>query len=133
MTKQNDQTIWWSYYCSIVCVFFSFTDPSLKQFDIDIDISYLFISYIIFLFLHFLFFLPYVFIRISWYLDIDFFYLINSKAFEEVFFSYMCCFLRNDLDVYLTIVSLWFLFVISDTIIKYRKKSAENSRSHNST
>ena len=94
---------------------------------------YFFISYIIFLFLHFLFFLPYVFIRISWYLDIDFFYLINSKAFEEVFFSYMCCFLRNDLDVYLTIVSLWFLFVISDTIIKYRKKSAENSRSHNST
>ena len=93
-----------------------------------------FISYIIFLFLHFIFFLPYLIIRLSWHLHIDFFSSIHSKAFEEVFFSYMCCFLRNDLDVYLTIVSLWFLYVISDTIIKYRKnKLTENNPSHNST
>jgi hypothetical protein len=85
--------------------------------------KYFFIPYITFLFLHFLFFLPYVLIRISWYLDIDFFYFIHSKAIEEFFFSYMCCFLRNDLDEYLTLVSLWFLYVISDTIIKYRKKN----------
>ena len=74
-----------------------------------------------FLFLHFLFFLPYLLIRLSGYLDIDFFSFIHSKAFEMVLFSYMCCFLRNDLDVYLSVVSLWFLYVISDTIIKYRK------------
>lgn len=79
------------------------------------------IPYILFLFLHFIFFLPYVLIRLSWYLDVDFFSSIHSKAFEKALFSYMCCFLRNDLDVYLTLVSLWFLYVISDTIIKYRK------------
>ena len=83
--------------------------------------QYFLIPYILFLFLHFIFFLPYILIRLSWYLDIDFFSSIHSKAFEKFFFSYMCCFLRNDLDVYLTIVSLWFLYVISDTIIKYRK------------
>ena len=95
--------------------------------------QYFFILYIVFLFLHFIFFLPYVIIRLSWYLDIDFFSSIHSKSFEEVFSHYMCCFLRNDLDVYLTIVSLWFLYVISDTIIKYRKnKLAKNSPSHNS-
>ena len=86
--------------------------------------QYFLIPYILFMFLHFLFFLPYVLIQLSWYLDIDFFSSIHSKAFEKVFFSYMCCFLRNDLDVYLTLVSLWFLYVISDTIIKYRKKSS---------
>ena len=83
--------------------------------------QYFLIPYIGFLFLHFLFFFPYILIRLSWYLDIDFFSCIHSKAFENIFFSYMCCFLRNDLDIYLTIVSLWFLYVISDTIIKYRK------------
>lgn len=50
--------------------------------------QYFFIPYLAFLFLYFPFFLPYILIRMSRFLDIDFFF-IPSKAFEEIFFLYV--------------------------------------------
>jgi hypothetical protein len=78
--------------------------------------------YILFLFLHFLFFLPYVLLELLWYLKIDFFTSIQSKTFDQVFGFYIFLFLRNDLDVYFALISLWFLYVISNSFIQSRKK-----------
>jgi len=81
--------------------------------------------YIVFLFLHFLFFLPYVVIEILLYFKIDFYTSIHSKTFDEIFGFYIFLFLRNDLDVYFALLSLWFLYVISDIFMKFKKKNKE--------
>ena len=83
------------------------------------------IVYILFLFLHFLFFLPYVVIELLLYFKIDFYTSIHSKTFDEIFGFYIFLFLRNDLDVYFALVSLWFLYVISDIFMKSKKKNKE--------
>jgi len=83
---------------------------------------YFSVLYILFLFLHFLFFLPYVLIFFHLELGIDTY--MECIMPEDIYGFYIFLFLRNDLDVYFTLVSIWFLYVISDTIIKYRKKSS---------
>lgn len=91
------------------------------------------IAYILLLFLHFLFFLPYLVLELLIHVKIDNFISHQSETLQEVCGFYFMFFCRNDFEEYFALISLWFLYVISDTIIKYRKKLAENSPSHNST
>ncbi|MFM2316351.1 MAG: hypothetical protein RLZZ155_683, partial [Bacteroidota bacterium] len=42
---------------------------------------------------------------------------------EDIYGFYIFLFMRNDLDVYFAIISIWFLYVISDRFIQSRKKS----------
>lgn len=82
------------------------------------------LAYILFLFLHFLFFLPYVFISLLINLEFDFDKYIDSEILEDIFGFYISLFLRNDLDVYFTIVSIWFLYIISNRFVKSQKKDS---------
>lgn len=45
---------------------------------------------------------------------------------EDIYGYYIFLFMRNDLDVYFAIISIWFLFVISDRFIQSRKKPRYN-------
>jgi hypothetical protein len=81
------------------------------------------IAYILFLFLHFLFFLPYIVLELLIYFNIDNFISHQSETIQNICGFYFMVFCRNDLEIYFALISLWFLYVISDTIIKYRKKS----------
>jgi len=81
------------------------------------------LTYILFLFLHFLFFLPYVVLELLLYFKIDFFTYIHSKKFDKVFGFYINVFSRNDLEVYFALISLWFLYVISDRFMKSKNKN----------
>ena len=87
-----------------------------KGFDYYFDIAY-----ILLLFLHFLIFLPYLVLALLIPLKIDNFISLQSSAFQEVCGFYFMVFCRNGLEVYFNLISLLFLYVISDTIIKYRK------------
>ena len=91
-----------------------------KRLDYYFDITYIF-----FLFLHFLFFLPYVLLELLIHLKIDNFISIQSRTFQEVCGFYFMVFCRNDLEVYFALISLWFLYVISDRFIKSKKKNKE--------
>jgi hypothetical protein len=45
---------------------------------------------------------------------------------EDIYGFYIFLFMRNDLDVYFAITSIWFLYVISDRFIQSRKKKQYN-------
>ena len=75
------------------------------------------------IFLNFLFFLPYVVLELLFYFKIDFYTSIHSKMFDKVFCFYLNVFCRNDLEVYFALISLWFLYVISDRFMKSKNKN----------
>lgn len=89
-----------------------------KGFDYYYDIAF-----ILLLFLHFLFFLPYLVIELLIYLKIDNFISQQSRTFQEVCGFYIMVFCRNDLEVYFALTSLWFLYIISDRFMKSKKKN----------
>jgi hypothetical protein len=89
-----------------------------KGFDYYFDIAY-----ILLLFLCFLFFLPYFVLALLIYIKIDNFISLQCSAFQEVCGFYFMVFCRNGLEVYFTIISLLFLYVISDRCIQSRNKS----------
>ena len=89
-----------------------------KGFDYYFDIAY-----ILLLFLHFLIFLPYLVLTLLIPLKIDNFISLQSSAFQEVCGFYFMVFCRNGLEVYFNLISLLFLYVISDRFIQSRKKS----------
>jgi len=89
-----------------------------KGFDYYFDIAF-----ILLLFFHFLFFLPYLVLELLIYLKIDNFISLQSRTFQDVCGFYFMVFCRNDLEVYFALTSLWFLYLISDRFIKSKKKN----------
>ena len=87
------------------------------------------IGYILFLFLHFIFFLPYVLMLLPAEFGIDTY--IDGIMPEDIYGFYIFLFMRNDLDVYFTLISIWFLYVISDRFVQSRKKNTVYNPSDN--
>lgn len=107
-----------------IIITYSNNDFQTKYFMFKKRLDYYFdLTYILFLFLHFLFFLPYVVLELLLYFKIDFYTSIHSKMFDKVFCFYLNVFCRNDIEVYFALISLWFLYVISDRFMKSKNKN----------